>query len=162
VDVCVENSCNKLNGDDGFIIANSASNNSKFCIGQAWRCPGRFKHLEKALNFMNTASSEPLLVDKVLSLRPTSRHLLTVVRGCAWATLVGKLGQDNPDIFLHAGESLVVEAGQHVVLESWTRRVKDELWVAWQIAYDASIDLSKAQGNACLPLAPKLLPAKTT
>ena len=122
----------------------------------------KIHRLNKELSFTSAESSKPFLVHNVLSLWPTSRHVLKVERGCAWVTLVGKLGQDNPDIFLHAGESWVVETGQHVVLESWTRRVKDELWVAWQIAYDASIEFSKAQGNACLPLAPKLLPAKTT
>jgi hypothetical protein len=111
---------------------------------------------------MSAESPQPFLVKKAMSLWPQSRHVLKVVQGCAWVTLVGKPGQENPDIFLYAGEDLSVEAGQHLVLESWTGRVQDALWVEWQIAYDAFVDSSKEQGIACPQLSPNLSPVKTT
>ena len=111
---------------------------------------------------MSAASPKSFLVKKAMSLWPQSRHVLKVVQGCAWVTVVGTPGKVNPDIFLHAGEVLIVEAGQHLVLESWTCRQQNDLWVEWQIAYDAFVVSSKEQGIACLHLSPNLSPVKTT
>lgn len=109
---------------------------------------------------MHTQSNEPFLVECVLSLQPKATHLLKVMKGRAWVTLVGECDQYNPDIFLQEGEEVRVQAGQHVVMEAWARHAGDGLWVQWQIAYDAPIDLFKVQGTACPPTPPKLLPVK--
>ncbi len=109
---------------------------------------------------MNTHHIEQLQINKVMSLRPDTNHVLKVVQGRAWVTLSGKLEQDNPDIFLLEGETLWVAAGQHLVLEPWPRDPQDLLWVQWQIAYDALVVPSLDQGIACPPIPPKRLPAK--
>jgi len=104
---------------------------------------------------------QPLLVSSLVSLRPSTPHVLRVVHGRAWVTLVGLMDQDNPDVFLAEGDVLQVPAGQHLVLESWPRHAGEQLLVDWQIAYDDLVDPSNDQGIACPP-APKLLPAKAT
>lgn len=111
---------------------------------------------------MNAQSIAPLQVIKALSFKPSTCHVLKVVQGRAWVTLEGECGQDNPDIFLQDGEEIWVAAGQHLVLEAWSRHPGEPLWVQWQIAYDGSVDLSKDQGIACPPATPKPLPAKAT
>ena len=103
---------------------------------------------------------EDMQVNQTMSLWPDTDHVLKVVQGRAWVTLVGKLEQVNPDIFLHEGDALWVEAGQHLVLEPWTRHAQDLLRVQWQIAYDALVVSSIDQGIACPPTPPKRLPAK--
>jgi hypothetical protein len=93
-----------------------------------------------------------------MSFKPQADHVLTVLQGRAWATLLGEVGQDNPDFFLEEGENLWVRAGQHLVIESWRRHAVDPLEVQWQIAYDALPVSTPDQGIACPP--PKRLPAR--
>lgn len=109
---------------------------------------------------MNAHSIEDLQVNQAMSLWPDTNHVLKVLQGRAWVSLVGKMDQNNPDIFLHEGEALWVEAGQHLVIEPWARHPLDLLRVQWQIAYDALLVPSLDQGIACPPIPPKLLPAK--
>ncbi len=110
---------------------------------------------------MNAAHSPFFSVQSAVSLRPAVTHVLRVVNGRAWVTLVGQMEQDNPDLFLNKGDVLHIQAGQHVVVESWAREPGEPLLVQWQIAYDDSVEPSHDQGIACPP-APKLLPVKAT
>ena len=111
---------------------------------------------------MNAAQPQPHMVSGPVSMRPKTPHVLRVLHGRAWVTLVGPMAHDNPDLFLVEGEVLNVPAGQHLVLESWPRQAGDQLRVIWQIAYDELDEPSHDQGIACPPAVPKPLPAKAT
>lgn len=61
----------------------------------------------------------PLAAGRSISLLPPSSGRLTVAAGCLWATLDGSLAQPAGDLFLAAGDSLLLAPGQRVVLESF-------------------------------------------
>lgn len=108
---------------------------------------------------MNNQQNQTFEVTRAMSFRPQTNHVLTLVKGRAWVTLVGEMEKDNPDLFLEEGEHLCVQAGQHLVVESWARHALDPLEVQWQIAYDALVVSTSDQGIACPP-PPRLLPVK--
>ena len=64
-----------------------------------------------------------LVTGRALSLRPRRRSVLEIAQGSVWLTLGGSRGGlpgAVADQVLVAGECLVVEAGQHVVIEDWS------------------------------------------
>lgn len=80
---------------------------------------------------------------RALSLRPRQAGLLQVGQGEVWATLDGPHGWREGDMFLSAGDSLRVPAGQHLVIEprhaqeagawfSWTPEAVGAGQAAWQ------------------------------
>lgn len=59
----------------------------------------------------------PLTAGRAISLLPQASGRLTVAHGRVWATLDGGLTQPARDLFLTAGDSLLLAPGQRVVLE---------------------------------------------
>jgi len=84
--------------------------------------------MSKKESDMNTRTFE---IQRIWSTTPHSTHLLKVISGRAWITTTGKMGQDNPDHVLIAGDCLQVHADQQVVIESWPRHIADTLTVRW-------------------------------
>ena len=80
---------------------------------------------------METLNLNFLLITHAVSFHSDKPHTLEIAHGRAWVTLVGRLDQANPDIFLTEGQTLQVEFSQHVVVESWPRYPGDELSVQW-------------------------------
>ena len=80
---------------------------------------------------MDTLSCNVLLIKQVESFHTDVAHLLNVIHGRAWVTLIGSQDQVNPDIFLTDGQALQVAAFQHLVIEPWPRHLGDELSVQW-------------------------------
>lgn len=66
---------------------------------------------------------------RALSLRPRRAGLLQVCQGQVWATMDGPHGWREGDMFLAAGDSLRVPAGQHLVIEP--RRGDAPIWFSW-------------------------------
>ena len=63
-----------------------------------------------------------LVRGRAVTLRPTNDGILRVAHGRVWATLDGPHGgtpDDAGDHILQVGRSMVVRAGQRVVLEAW-------------------------------------------
>jgi len=89
--------------------------------------------LEPAMNdlFDDTAltASWRLPAGRALSLRPRQAGLLQVCQGQVWATMDGPHGWREGDMFLSAGDSLVVPADQHLVIEP--RDAQAAAWFSW-------------------------------
>ncbi|MDH4418200.1 MAG: DUF2917 domain-containing protein [Acidovorax sp.] len=78
----------------------------------------------KILSTAATAAAAPgvstLLLGKALSLTPRAPMALRIAEGQAWVTLDAGpygTGAEAGDVFLHAGQTLWVAAGQHAVVE---------------------------------------------
>jgi hypothetical protein len=62
---------------------------------------------------------------RAITLRPTSDGILRVAHGRIWATVPGPHGHtptDSGDQVLEVGRSMVLHAGQSVVIEAWNPR----------------------------------------
>ena len=65
-----------------------------------------------------------LAASRALALRPRKPFTLVLLQGAVWVTLTGPHaghGNAHGDVFLQAGDSLAVPAGQRVVLEALGR-----------------------------------------
>lgn len=60
-----------------------------------------------------------LAAGRAVTLRPTARGDLRIAQGRVWATLDGPHARRAGDLFLEAGETLALRAGQRVVLEPY-------------------------------------------
>ncbi len=58
-----------------------------------------------------------LAAGRAVTLHPTALGHLHIAQGRVWATLTGPHARRTGDLFLQAGESLPLQAGQRVVIE---------------------------------------------
>lgn len=69
---------------------------------------------------------------RAITLRPAMDGILRVAHGRVWATVEGPHGAtpgDSGDHVLEVGRSMVLRAGQSVVIEAWNQRGAS--WFAW-------------------------------
>lgn len=69
---------------------------------------------------------------RAVTLRPTTDGILRIAHGQVWATVDGPHGIgpfDSGDHVLEVGRSMVVRAGQRVVIETWSRETAS--YFAW-------------------------------
>jgi hypothetical protein len=69
---------------------------------------------------------------RAITLRPATDGIVRVAHGRIWVTLDGPHGgtpDDAGDQFLQAGRSMVVKAGQRVVMEAWN--ISGASYFAW-------------------------------
>ena len=77
---------------------------------------------------------------RALSLQPRQSGILRVAQGQVWVTLdTPRQGAGNElgDYFLHAGEQLAVNPGQHLVLEPFARAQQQAVFFEWTPSLDA-------------------------
>ena len=91
---------------------------------------------------MNTTIESLFVIEVLWSARPQTAHVIKVLEGRAWATLVGDLEADNPDHVMLNGSKLKVSPGQHLVVEAWPRHDNDALKVIWQPLGQNDIELT--------------------
>jgi hypothetical protein len=109
---------------------------------------------------LNVPPESELTVDPILSWRLNMKYMLTITAGRAWITQIGRFNDVNPDFFLEENDSILIPAGQHVVVEAWPRYAGDVLKLKRLIAYDAPVVQRSHQRSTCLT--PNLSPVKTT
>lgn len=79
-----------------------------------------FKFFSTAATAAAAHGASTLLPGKALSLTPRAPMALRIAEGQAWVTLDAGpygTGAEAGDVFLHAGQTLWVAAGQHAVVE---------------------------------------------
>ena len=87
-----------------------------------------FQFFSTAATAAAAHGASTLLPGKALSLTPRAPMALRIAEGQAWVTLGQGLG-DGSDVFLCAGQSLPVAAGQSVVVEPLNGRRLQYRWV---------------------------------
>ena len=92
------------------------------------------------LEFQTTQSQDTvpgfwkLAPGRALSLQPRNAGLLRVAQGQVWVTLDAEqhgAGNELGDYFLHTGEQLAVNPGQHLVLEPFGRADQQAVFFEW-------------------------------
>jgi len=76
----------------------------------------------------------PLAAGRAITLRPDAAGELRIGQGCVWLTLDGPHERRAGDLFLEAGASLPIAAGQRVVLEPVARAGTREAAIDWRPA----------------------------
>ena len=93
---------------------------------------------------------------RALSLQPRNAGLLRVAQGQLWVTLdVQQQGAGNElgDYFLHAGDQLVVNPGQHLVLEPFENADQQAVFFEWAPSAETAGNLAAQDASAVtLPL----------
>jgi len=87
-----------------------------------------------------------LVRGRAVTLRPVTDGILRIAHGRVWATVEGPHGHtpcDSGDHVLQAGRSMVVRAGQHVVIEAWN--ASGASYFAWDPVFATA-------GAACVRL----------
>jgi hypothetical protein len=88
---------------------------------------------------------------RALSLQPRNAGLLRVAQGQVWVTLdVPQQGAGNElgDYFLHAGEQLAVNPGQHLVLEPFERADQQAVFFEWTPSLESAGALAAQDATA--------------
>ena len=91
---------------------------------------------------------------RAVTLRPVTDGLLRIAHGRVWATVDGPHGHtpcDSGDHVLQAGRSMVVRAGQRVVLEAWN--ASGASYFAWDPVF-ATASAARARVNQAVVLQP--------
>ena len=88
---------------------------------------------------------------RALSLQPRNAGLLRVAQGQVWVTLdVQRQGAGNElgDYFLHAGEQMAVNPGQHLVLEPFDRTGLQAVFFEWTPSVETAGSLAPRNVDA--------------
>ena len=92
-----------------------------------------FKFVSPAATAAAAHGVHTVLPGKAVSLTPRAPMALRVAEGHAWVTLDAGpygTGADAGDVFLHAGQTLWVVAGQHAVVEPVGRERLQYRWTS--------------------------------
>lgn len=99
-----------------------------------------FLEFQTAHNLDSVPGFWKLAPGRALSLQPRQSGWLRVARGQVWVTrdaLHHGAGNELGDYFLHAGEQMAVNPGQHLVLEPYARAQQQAVFFEWTPSLDA-------------------------
>lgn len=90
--------------------------------------------LQQSCRSTTLAGYWELAPGRALSLQPRAAGVLRIAHGQVWATVGGPQqghGNESGDHFLQSGQQLGVRAGQHLVVEPWSKVSQTPAYFDW-------------------------------